>query len=250
MIIDVHAHLGYDFVFDEDFDEGPLLHWCKTCQVDCAIVQPAIPRPYIRDTEAIHDRIAAFAGKHRGFLGMASINPHFAEADYERELLRCVRELGFVGLKISPIGQAANPANRSMTHIYELCRSLQLPLMIHTGLGSPFADPLNVIVPAKAFPEVKFILAHAGSDAFFAGALYVAEHCPNVYLEPSWLNIYSLKEAMERIGAERIMFSSDMPMNIPVELAKYRTVTDDAVLLEQMLSGTARQVFNLDRLLN
>lgn len=39
------------------------------------------------------------------------------------------------------------------------------------------------------------------------------------------------------------MYSSDMAENIPVELMKYRTITRDEKTLEQILSGTAREVF-------
>lgn len=250
MLIDVHAHYGHDYVFDEDDFDDTLLYWCDKCSVDHAIIQPCIPRPYIKDTIEIHDAIYALVKAHgRRFSGMASIDPHFRPEDYERELTRCVKELGFVGVKITPIGHAANPAGQDSMFAYEISRGLNIPVMVHTGAGAPFADPLNIIKPAKAFPDVKFVMAHAGTDALFTAALHVAESCPNVYLEPSWLNIYSLKAAVESIGPARIMFSSDMPMNIPVEIAKYRALTDDPAVLDQLFCRTAIDVYGLGFLL-
>jgi predicted TIM-barrel fold metal-dependent hydrolase len=41
------------------------------------------------------------------------------------------------------------------------------------------------------------------------------------------------------------MFSSDLAINVPVELAKYRTLINESKELEQVLSGTAKEVFNL-----
>lgn len=246
MIIDAHAHYGHDYVFDEDSTEEILLYWYDRCGIDHAVVQPSVPRPYVEDTARIHDDIHRLCKRHNGrFFGMASIHPHFKPEDYDAELERCVRELGFVGVKISPVGHAAHPALTSCMHVYEVCDRLGIPVMVHTGSAS-FENPGHLIKPAKMFPHVRFIMAHGGSDALFAAALYAAQECGNIYLEPSWLNIYSIKQAVDTIGPERVMFSSDMPMNIPVELAKYRTLAGDANVLDQLLFKTANEVFGLN----
>ena len=80
---------------------------------------------------------------------------------------------------------------------------------------------------------------------FFKQALILAMDYKNVYLEPSWINILNVKAAIKSIGASRIMFSSDMPVNIPVELAKYKYATNNESDLEQILCGTAKEVFDL-----
>ncbi|MDO8685088.1 MAG: amidohydrolase, partial [Clostridiales bacterium] len=67
----------------------------------------------------------------------------------------------------------------------------------------------------------------------------------NVYLEPSWLNVLSIKVAVQVLGAHKIMFSSDMPENIPVELEKYRSAFEDEAILQQIFCGTAKEVFGL-----
>lgn len=246
MIIDVHAHLGYDFVFDEEITEDYLISWTDKYKIDISIVQPMICRPYLEDTMEVHDRIYRLMCKYPGrFLGMASINPHFRPEDYRAELTRCVKELGFKGVKITPIAHAAHPGSRDCMYVYEMCRELAIPVMIHSGSGIPFSDPLNVINAAAAFKDVKFILAHAGSDLAFHQALYVARSNENVYLEPSWLNVLNLKAAVQLLGPGKIMFSSDMPENIPVELEKYRTAFEDDTVLEQLFYRTAKFVFGL-----
>jgi predicted TIM-barrel fold metal-dependent hydrolase len=247
VIIDVHAHYGHDYVFDEDNYSEVLLYWCDRCGIDHAIVQPSVPRPYLEDTSAIHNEIFELCNQRRGrFFGMASINPHFKPGDYDKELTRCIKELGFVGVKITPVGHAAHPALQSCMHAYESCAGLNIPVMIHMDGNGCFSHPFNILEPAKAFPHVKFVMAHAGGNAYFAAALYAAQQCSNVYLETSWLDIYSLKNALEALGPERIMFSSDMPMNIPVELAKYRALTKDTEVLAQLFSKTAMDVYNLN----
>lgn len=122
---------------------------------------------------------------------------------------------------------------------------LGVPVMVHTGSGAPFADPISLIGILKYFKDMKIVLAHAGSDLFFQQALYLVTEFDNIYLEPSWLNILNLRKAINQIGVDRIMFSSDHAINVPVELAKYNTLIENKDDLKRVLSGTAIEVFNL-----
>jgi predicted TIM-barrel fold metal-dependent hydrolase len=99
---------------------------------------------------------------------MASINQHFRPADYDAEAIRCVREFGFVGIKITPIGHACHPSSRNALHVFEVCRDLGVPLMIHTGNGVPFSDPISVNKALGSFRDVTMVLAHAGSEIQYA----------------------------------------------------------------------------------
>lgn len=245
-ILDTHVHLGHDYVFDADSTEEELLYWHARCQVYGAIVQPFISRPYLEDMAAIHDRIAAFCLQRPGrYFGMASINPHLRPEDYDKEAARCMRELGFVGIKITPIAHAVHPASPDGRHVFEIAAALKVPVMVHTGAGIPFADPSSLMDVAAEFTSVPIILAHAGTDMFFAQALSLARRHSHVYLEPSWLNILNLGKALKVIGPSKIMFSSDHAVNIPVELAKYTTLLPPGDDLERVLSGTAIEVFGL-----
>jgi uncharacterized protein len=246
VIIDAHAHIGHDHVFDEDSTEEWLISNYRELGIDGAIVQPFIPRPYLPDTREIHDRIARLcASTERRFWGMASINPHFTPGDYEAEARRCVKELGFVGLKLTPIAHAAHPASADALFVYETARSLRVPVMVHTGIGIPFADPASLLEVPGRFPDLKFVLAHAGSDMYFQQALYLARHFDNVWLEPSWINVMNIEKAYKSVGPTKLMFSSDQALNAPVELTKYRRVIRSPADLERVLSGTVIEVFGL-----
>ena len=123
MIIDAHVHLGEDVVFDEENREDEVLDYYRRFEIDGGIIQPFIPRPYIKDHQEIHNRIAAFCKATSGekkFFGMASINPHFYPEDYDAEAERCIKELGFVAIKITPIAHACHPSSRDAYHVYEV----------------------------------------------------------------------------------------------------------------------------------
>ena len=247
MIIDAHSHLGYDVAFDIDNSEQLLLDNFAKYGVDGGIVQPFIPRPYVEDYQAIHDRIYELTkNTEKKFWGMSSMNPHFRMEDYEKETKRCIQELGFVGVKFTPIGHAVNPASKDGMACCEVVNALGVPLMIHTGNGGSFADPIQVAKCAEAFPHMKIVMAHAGSGGGSIGtATYIARTHDNVYLEPSWVDVASIIGMVGEIGCSKMMFSSDVVENIPVELAIYRTAVSDETELEKILSGTAKEVFDL-----
>ena len=247
MIIDVHTHLGFDHCYGTDNPEAEFLYYQDLCKIDHAIIQPAVPLSHIEENAAIHDKIYDFCKQHNGrFFGMASISPHFRPEVYEKELVRCVKELGFLGVKITPAGHGINPAIKDIHYIYEICRDLDIPVMIHTGSGTPFADAINIYDIAKKFKDVKFIIAHAGGEACHGSAIHVAKLCENVYLEPSWLMILSLLGDIKAIGAERIMFSTDLALNAPVEIAKYNALPITEEEREWLFCKTAKSVFKLN----
>lgn len=244
MLIDSHYHLGTCRVFDLDMNEEDVLAPHDAEGFDITLVQPYPGAP---DPIATHDRIAALAessdGRVRGFV---SLSPHRDPAEYFAEVSRCVRELGFVGIKLHTIGHALNPQSTDAGTLFETARELDVPVMLHTGPGIPFADPTMVIPRAKQFPDVRIILGHAGWSIFTGSAVAVAETFDNVFLETSWCRASDLGWVVARVGANRVMYGSDHPKNIAPELAKYRSAGLSSADLDMALGGTAAEVFRLE----
>ncbi|MCC8191163.1 MAG: amidohydrolase family protein [Planctomycetes bacterium] len=246
MILDAHIHLGTDSVFDHTTTEDDLERVYAEHGVDGGIVQPALPRPYLEDTRAIHDRIHRLTQNgRRRWWGMAAIDPHFRPEDYDAEAERCVRELGFVGIKLTPIGHACSPASRDGLRVFSVCQRLGVPLMIHTGNGIPFADPMAAVTGIEAYPDVRVVLAHAGSEMHYRQAIYLARKFDNVYLEPSWVGAAGVSVMLRELGSRKLMFSSDVIAQLPVELAKYRSLIPDPADLDQVLFRTVAEVYRL-----
>lgn len=246
MIIDVHAHLGHDYVFDLEQTETQLVTAYEMWAVDKVIVQPFVARPYLEDVREAHDRIYALCQHYPGrFYGMASINPHFRQEDYWAEAERCVRSLGFLGLKITTIGHACHPGTKDGLHVFEAARSLGVPVMIHTGNGAPFADPASAWRAVESFPDVKVVLAHAGGNAMQQQAIIMAQKFDNVFLEPSWLPGVSIAEMIRQVGAERVLFSSDEVGNLPVALETFRISVPQPEEYSQVMWKTAHTVYGI-----
>lgn len=243
-IFDAHAHLGTDVVFDVENTEQTLLSTMAGYGVDGALVQPFLSRPYLEDTRAIHDRIHALCLTYPGkFFGMVSICPHLYPEVVEAECARCVRELGFKGIKIATTAHGVNPSGKSGMHIFEIASSLNVPVMVHTG-GGNFGAPHLLEAPARAFPQVPIVIAHGGGEDGVAECVRLGRTYDNVFVEPSWINILGIETFARTLGADKLMFSSDMPQNTPAALAIFRAVFKGADL-EKALGKTAMRVFNI-----
>ncbi|WP_288283823.1 amidohydrolase family protein [uncultured Anaerotruncus sp.] len=246
MILDAHCHLGRDCVYDFEVTEELLLRTFSENGIDGGIVQPCIPRPYLADAREAHDRIRRLCLAHPGrFWGMASLSPHYTPEDYYEEVRRCVRELGFVGVKLTPNGHAVDLMSRDARTVYETARSLGIPVMVHTGMGIPFADPARLYPLVRDFPGVKTVIAHAGSDFFTVQAMQLAKAFDHVWLEPSGVGIEGIEGFLAELPPDKLMFSTDVPVQAAGELLKYRRAVKSGAALEQIFSKTAIQVFGL-----
>jgi uncharacterized protein len=244
-VVDVHAHLGDDQIFEHEFTRDELLHGQAKNGVAATIVQPASVAD-IATVQAQHDAIAALAAELPGrFFGMAGPNPRLPEADYFAEVRRCVRELGFVGLKLHTLAHATSPISRAGRRAFEVARALGVPLMIHTGSGIPWAAPALIGGVAREFSDVRVVMAHSGMMVLAAEALIVAQACPNVVLETSWTGGPFVRRFIRTLGSDRVVFGSDHGDNVATELTKHRTIGLTDTEVARVLGETAVEVYGL-----
>lgn len=245
MIIDVHAHLGWDDVFDEDFPLQELLDKHQHFGVTKTIVQPAS----CHDLESVqkqHNAIAELSRRYPGqFYGMANPNPHLRDAVYEAEIRRCVEELGFAGIKIHTFAHAVHPNGRNGRKVFKLAAELDVPVMVHTGSGMPFANPSLLIPAALDFPEVPIIVAHCGMMVTAGEMPILFKACPNVYADTTWTGGFLIRHWAHEFGAHRFLFGTDHADNTGTELGKVRTcgLTQDEQ--EWILYKSAQAVYKL-----
>ncbi|MCW4026585.1 MAG: amidohydrolase family protein [Candidatus Bathyarchaeota archaeon] len=245
MIIDTHTHLGYDYVFEEDFTINELLTNMQKNRVDISIVQPGT----VLDLKTVveqHNAIADLAGKMPGrIFGMANPNPHLPSAKYRNELERCISDLGFVGVKMQTLGHGVDPNKSVGRKVFEAALGLGVPVMVHTGTGIPWSLPSAIIPIAKDFPGLEIVLAHSGGSMFAGEAAFAAQLCSSIYLEASWLPGFIISGFCKTLGAQRIMFGSDHGDNVAAELAKFGAISLTDQELEWCLGKTATKGFKI-----
>lgn len=244
MIIDTHTHLGTSKVSDSNFTEEKWLTTMERFGLDGILSYP-LPEAAPSYKEG-NDRVARFAKKYPGKVwGVADINPGLDEEEYFAEAERCVKELGFVAIKMHPAMHGCRPGSKHSAKVYECARHLGVPVIVHTGTGIPYALPTLMLPIAKQYPDLKIVLAHAGSYVFTDEAIIVAQECDNVWLEPSWCSAGKIRAMINTVGLERVMYGSDGPTNVPVELAKVigAEMTDDEK--DAYLGGNAIKFYGL-----
>jgi uncharacterized protein len=242
-MVDTHAHLGKCCVFDLATTEEDLLRRMDESGVDATIVQPY---PGAEDAARQHDLIADMCQRNPGrFYGLASLSPHGDHDAYRREVERCVKDLHFVGLKLHTIGHGVNPLSADGDFVFATGHDLGIPVMVHTGPGVPFALPALCIPAARKYPGLKIVLAHAGFAVFTAEAQVAASVCGNLYLETSWCIVEDIRWMISTIGPDRVMMGSDLPSNVPVEVAKYKALELDPQVYARVMAGNAVEVFKL-----
>jgi predicted TIM-barrel fold metal-dependent hydrolase len=84
--------------------------------------------------------------------------------------------------------------------------------------------PLAIAPAAEAVPEATIILGHMGGYFHVDEAMEVAERVPNLVLETSAMPYPAkIREAVERLGPERVIYASDGPVCSPrIEVEKVR----------------------------
>ncbi|RLG51382.1 MAG: hypothetical protein DRO00_07280 [Thermoproteota archaeon] len=128
-----------------------------------------------------------------------------------------VKHKGFKGIKLHPRNEAF-PINseKLVFPIAELASKLKVPLLFHTGDPDTygFAQPTLVGDLADTFPEVTIIVGHMGKR-LYEDAILVARWFDNIILETSFHTPREIRRAVERVGADRVVYGSDMPFGIP-----------------------------------
>jgi len=241
--IDAHAHLGDSAVSKLSVTPDDLLGAMDLYGIDVSVV---LPHPVMEDYQQAHDNIAALAADYpTRIFGVASLSPQVGIEIYRKEVTRCVQELGFVAVKYHPVLQSALPTSSVTKTLFEIARSLENPVIVHTGLGMPWAHPSRLTPLAWNYPDVKVVFAHSGFTHFSLDALYAAQECSNIYLETSWTAPDAIAHFIKEIGSQRVMMGADGLLNIPVELKKYEVLELPEQDLAWCLGQTAINVFGL-----
>ena len=87
-------------------------------------------------------------------------------------------------------------------------------ILVHTWDSDPNCGPLLFPPIAREFPNARILLGHSGVTwRGYMQAMEAAEAAPNLFLELAGSQHHRLilERAVERVGAERIVFGSDLP---------------------------------------
>ena len=225
---------------------GEILRAMDAQGVERAILQPFEAVQKFNWAEA-NARVAAACAAHPDrLLGWGSLN-HYdgpAEADH-------IAELGLRGLKLFTswgFTPGTGLIERFYVPVAERCRALGLLFSIeHEGHmptlgGAVYSD----CIVADALPGVPVLMSRCWSWGYWPDYLAAMAECPNLALEVGVAPSHLIREAVGRVGADRLFFGSWWPESEPgAILAHIRQLGLAKEDEEKILGGTAARLFGL-----
>jgi hypothetical protein len=234
VIFDAHMHVG-DFgpMMNVRIDTAGIAELMRAHEIDGGVI-------FHPDSALVEQCLEAIPGLY----GLVWANPK--QPGYLEEAERLLEQPRWRGIKLHPLIDGFHPNDPAVHPLMELLLERDLPVLIHCG-HPIYSLPWSIEELAVEFPTVKVILGHMGhcNVVYINGAIDVAERNANVYLETSGMPMPTkIREAVERVGPDRVLFGSDIPFHHPkIEIDRVHLSGLSPELVERVLSTNARALF-------
>ena len=211
-VIDAHTHGGpYHNFWAPGSDAESMVR-----QMDRTGVRAMLCAPHIAigpDAERGNDLAIAWSRRFPGrIFAYAVPYPHEPQR-VEGELNRAF-DAGAVAIKLHPSLHRYNIEGPGYSVAWKVARERHTFILTHTWHGDPFCAPKLFVGMAQEYPDVPIIFGHSGGvPAGFPDAIALARRYPNLYLDTcgSYITGLWVKRMVEVVGAERVVFGSDLP---------------------------------------
>jgi len=207
--VDFHSYAGGPSSDGLAQSVGELLRHMDEHSIARAVIAP------LDDFAPRQDRahellIEAIAGSRDRFLPFARLDPRFG-ASAVRSLRALVEDEGFAGLLFSPSACRIPPYHPDAIRLLEAAASLAVPVLIPSG-DAYYSLPEQIALLAEQLSELTLIAGSMGTAFHALRTIDMAEQHTNVYIETSLQQSPArVKHAVERLGAERVLFGSASP---------------------------------------
>lgn len=235
-IIDAHAHIGYIGGWaDVGITEEELIAQMDEFNIE----KTALCN---EDNDLTLDVMKRHPGRIIGCVYVNPLNQKTVD-DMDKYV-----EARFAAVKLNPLRHAYCADAEIIDAVMEKAEKYNVPVCIHSG-HPPYSLPWQVGLLAERHPNVKLMMIHMGHGhgVYIDAAIKMALRYPNIYLEMSGMPMPSkIREAYERVGAERIMFGTDTPFHHPtVEMQKVITSGLDKEAQEKIFYENAAKFFGV-----
>jgi len=163
----------------------------------------------------------------------AGLSVHPRDPD-RLERMRDFARTGAKIMKLHPTVQRFYPDDPDMMAVYALAEELELVIFFHGGRAGiepesshPYAMPRHYEGALASFPELPFILGHAGARDGEA-MLELALRHDNAWLGIHGQSVTHLDRMIRETSGERMLFGTDWPFyHLGTSLAKVLITTED-----------------------
>lgn len=255
MIVDAHTHIGDDpYAGKQKGPEGleavdRYVHILHENGVDKGFTFTSWG---LRgDTELCNEQLARARDRYPDIIiPWGTVNPHWSEDKLRGEIRRCIKTLGFYGLKFHPWIQGFSITSRGMDIVAEECQALDVPVTFHDG--SPlYCTALQVVYYARAFPGLRVLSAHAGLREEWRDVIGPAKELDNYWICLSGPTQQGIQTIYDELGPDKLMFGSDGGSMHPAVVANYlrriRALDAPAGDIERILGLNALRFLGLSQ---
>lgn len=199
------------------------------------------PESFIAANNIVYEATKLYPGK---VYGMAFVNPGYHDAML-KELERCVKELGFVGVKLYHHYFMDDPAQFALV---EKCIELDIPVLMHSAAATDpstkkmqprLSNGVHMANLGRRYPEATLLMGHIGGGGDWQWSIKAIQDVPNVYADMSG-SVHDrplMEESVKYLGADRILFASDGSWESAVAKILGSDITDSEK--KTILAGTA-----------
>lgn len=243
MIIDAHAHL--DVLESTGWDDSPekVLQLMEGAGIDKAVVtsygDTPGPNPSLN---RLREYLVEYPDR---FIGFPRIDPRYGDKATEA-FERAITNDGMGGLKLHPVSYGSPLFGETTLRLLEMAADFDVPVLIHSGdrLG---ALPQQVGEAAR-HTDATLLMGHIGGFFNAREALAAAKDHENIILETSAFPYPRvIQNAVDELGAERVIYGSDMPPGNPiVELQKIEVLDLTDEQRKQILWQNIAELLNLN----
>ena len=242
MIIDAHAHLDADDAFGWADTPATLLPIMDDAGIAAAVVTTYGDEPGPSDSlERLREWVRAHPDR---LVGFPRIDPRWDEAVDVFE--RAMADEGMGGLKLHPVSNISSPFADRTVELLDKAAEFGAPVLFHSGdrvLSLP-----TEIGEAAARTDATILVGHVGGYFNHREALETARRHENVILESSaFPHLRVLQDAVDELGADRVVYGSDMPpANPKVEIEKIRLLDISEEQRERILYRNSAELLGIE----
>lgn len=244
MIIDAHVHIKTD---EEGFERSEITTVVK--KMDASGIDKVVCFTLASGFEKqkkLAELIKPYADR---FIPIAFINPN--DSDAKDQLLYCLDELKFNGIKLHPWFSNFSVANIELLRsLFEILDERNLYAVIHCTSEDYRVHPVMFERLGNEFPHVIIQMAHMGEVMAGEYAIDVAKRVPNVYLDTSITSFMAVTDVLEQCP-DKVFMGTDYPFyEFEMEFQKQKLAAKELNKLEEMkmiMGENFQRVFNLKR---
>jgi uncharacterized protein len=206
---DAHTHVGHNDPDGLEADPPDLLEAMDAAGHQRALLFPLHePDGYVEANDRVLEAQAQYDGR---IVVLGRVDP---KADGALEEAVRVLDAGTAGIKLHPRSDDFQLPHPVVEQIVAEVGARGGIVLFHAGRGIPNLGP-QAIDLARANPDVKIILAHAGVSDLGLIASRVTE-VDNLYFDTAWWQMSDMLALFTQVPPSRILWATDMPYGTPM----------------------------------